>query len=73
MRKNNLRMLRRRLGFSQVQLAEAAHCSRATIILVERLNHYPRVEVRRRLATALGISEIALWPTLEVVSNGKQD
>ena len=65
MRKNNLRMLRKRLGFSQVGLAEAAHCSRATIIIVERLNHYPTAGVRSRLATALGVSETTLWPQLK--------
>lgn len=68
MRKNNLRKFRRQLGFSQVGLAKMAHCSRATIILVERLNHYPTARVRSRLATALGISEAAIWPNLEAES-----
>jgi len=71
MRKNNLRMLRRRLGFSQVGLAEEAHCSRATIILVERLNHYPTSGVRSRLATALGVTVAVIWPSVEVVSDDK--
>jgi len=64
MRRNNLRKMRSRLVFSQAELAKAAHCSRATIILIERLNHYPSAEVRSRLAAALGMSEAVLWPSL---------
>ncbi|MEW6143365.1 MAG: helix-turn-helix domain-containing protein [Chloroflexota bacterium] len=65
MRKNFLRKLRRRLSYSQAELAEKAHCSRATIILVERLCHYPTRKVRNRLASALGVSESVIWPSLE--------
>ena len=71
MKKNQLKALRRRLSFTQIELAAAAHCSRALIISIERLNHYPGREVRSRLATALGVSEAVIWPTLEVVSDGK--
>ncbi|MFH1925666.1 MAG: helix-turn-helix domain-containing protein [Chloroflexota bacterium] len=70
MRKNMLRVWRRRLSFTQVELAKTAHCSRATIILIERLKHYPTSKVRSRLATALSVSESVIWPTLEV-ADGK--
>lgn len=69
MRGNRLRRFRRRLGFSQVDLAKLAHCSRATIILIERLNHYPGSGVRERLTIALGVSEATLWPSLEVTND----
>lgn len=68
MRKNILRKWRRQLKFTQAELAGAAACSRATIILIERLNHYPGSGVRSRLATALGVSEAVIWPTLEAES-----
>ncbi len=71
MRQNQLRALRRRLEFTQSELATAANCSRATVILIERLKHYSRKEVRGRLATALGISESTIWPTLEVANDDK--
>ena len=70
MKRNNLRKLRRRLVLSQTELAGLAHCSRATIILIERLRHYPGQDVRARLSKALGISEAAIWPILEV-TDGK--
>lgn len=71
MRRNNLRRWRRRLEFTQTELSGLAHCSRATIIWIERLGHYPTPGVRSKLATALGISEAVIWPSLEV-SDDKQ-
>lgn len=62
MRKNKLREWRKKLEFTQAELAMAAHCSRATIIWIERLGHYPTPGVRQRIAVALFVSEKALWP-----------
>jgi len=72
MKRNNLKKFRKMLGFSQVELAQRTHCSRVTIIFIERLGHYPTVGVRSRLATALGVHESVIWPTLEVVANGRE-
>lgn len=68
MRTNKLRKWRKKLRLTQAELAVAAHCSRMTIILIERLNHYPGSEVRSRLSTALFISEVSIWP--KVVTDG---
>jgi transcriptional regulator with XRE-family HTH domain len=66
MRKNTLGKWRRRLDLTQAELAVLAHCSRATIIWIERLGHYPTPGVRSKLSKALGVSsEAVLWPTLE--------
>ena len=63
---NRLRIWRKRLGFSQQELTQAASVSIATIVLVERYNHLPGDDVRKRLSKALGISELVIWPSLEV-------
>lgn len=69
MGENQLREWRKRLGFTQAELATAAHCSRALIISVERLGHYPTPGVRQRIAGALFVSEATIWP--KVVTGGK--
>lgn len=69
MRKNKLREWRKRLKFTQAELGEAAHCSRATVILIERLGHYPTKGVRAKIAVALFVSEATIWP--KVVTSGK--
>lgn len=71
MRTNRLKALRRRLEFTQAELAAAVHCSRALIICIERLKHYPTPSVRQRIAAALFVSEAAIWPDVVGVSDGK--
>lgn len=68
---NNFRQLRKQQGLTIMELAAITGVSTATIVGVERYNLYPGPSVRVRLSKALGISEAALWPTLEAVSDGK--
>ncbi len=68
---NELRAWRHKLGFTQQKLTQAAGVSIATIVLIERYGHLPGENVRGRIAVALNVSETTLWPTLEVVNDGK--
>lgn len=61
MRKNQLREWRKKLRFTQAELAASAHCSRALIIWIERLGHYPTPAVRHRIAVALFVNEATIW------------
>lgn len=71
MKTNGLKALRKRLGFRQAEVAEVAHCSRALIISIERLKHYPSPAVRQRIAAALGVSETLIWPDAVGVGDSK--
>jgi len=62
MRENKLKAWRQRLGFTQVALADAAHCAELTIVQIETLNAYPRPATRTRIAKALGLEESFIWP-----------
>jgi len=68
---NNFRQLRKQQGLSIMELAAITGVSTATIVGVERYNLYPGSSVRARLSKALGISESVIWPSIEVVSDGK--
>jgi len=68
---NKLRVWRHKLGFTQQKLTQTAGVSIATIVLIERYGHLPGENVRGRIAAALDVSETTLWPTLEVVNDGK--
>lgn len=59
------------MEFSMQELGAKALCSPATVNTVEKFGHYPGKDVRARLSKALGISESVIWPTLEVVNDGK--
>lgn len=72
-KRDYLRKWRKRLKFTQAELAGVAGCSRVTIILIERLGHYPRPETRHRISNALHVSEAAIWPTLEEVNDNKSN
>ena len=54
-----------------MELAAITGVSTATIVGVERYDLYPGPSVRLRLSKALGISETAIWTSIEVVSDGK--
>ena len=62
---NNFRQLRKQQHLTIMELAAITGVSTATIVGVERYNLYPGPSVRVRLSKALGISESALWPSLE--------
>ena len=51
----NMRTARRRAGFSQVELARAAHLDRAAIGFLERAERSPELSTLLRVARALGL------------------
>jgi DNA-binding XRE family transcriptional regulator len=57
-----LREARRQRGLAIWALAVRAHTSPATIVAIERHGHVPTLDVRTRLAAALGIPVDAVWP-----------
>lgn len=59
---NKLRTWRKKLGFTQQELTQAAGCSISTLVLIERYGHLPGEDARARIAAALGVSEDAIWP-----------
>ena len=67
---NQLRKWRLKLSYSQLKLSVAAGVSPAMVVAIERYGYLPGPDVRGRIATALGISEAVIWPSLEV-SDGK--
>lgn len=72
-RQNNLRQLRKQQGFPIMELAARTGVSTAIIVAVERYNLYPGPSVRERLAVALRVSEAAIWPEVDVASDGRQE
>jgi len=62
MRANRLRELRLARRMSQLQLAAAAGTTPTLISFIERYGHVPRADLRRRLARALGVDEVDVWP-----------
>ena len=68
---NNLRRLRKLQGFTVRGLSVAAHVSTATIVAVELYGDIPAAKTCEKIARALNVSETTLWPTLEVVIDGK--
>jgi transcriptional regulator with XRE-family HTH domain len=67
MKANRLRELRLARGVTQLWLAVAAGTTPAHIAVIERYFHYPRPDLRRRIARALGVDESEIWPEVEVV------
>jgi DNA-binding XRE family transcriptional regulator len=58
-----LQLVRVADGLSQEDLARAAHVSRRTIGLIEGGHAWPRTVTQEALASALGVSREALFPT----------
>lgn len=56
-----------------MELAARTGVSTAIIVAVERYNLYPGPSVRERLAVALRVSEAAIWPEVDVTSDGRQE
>ena len=59
---DTLRDLRRRRGWSQVELAKEAGVTDETISNIERGEHEPRPTTLRKVATALGVAVEDLFP-----------
>jgi DNA-binding XRE family transcriptional regulator len=57
-----LRALRRRRELALYGLATLSGVSPTTICAVEKWGYRPRVEVRQRIAAALGVNVIDIWP-----------
>lgn len=68
---NNLRRFRKLQGFTVRGLSVAAHVSTATIVAIELYGDIPAAKTREKIARALNVSSTTLWPTLEMVNNGK--
>jgi DNA-binding XRE family transcriptional regulator len=62
---NNLKSLRQAQGLAQYGLAALARVSPTTIQAAEKWGHLPSRPVRQRLATALGVRPMDIWPDLE--------
>jgi transcriptional regulator with XRE-family HTH domain len=65
---NRLRQLRRERGMPLLELAAKAQASTATISMIERFAHLPGIELRERLAQALGVPTTLIWPDLATPS-----
>lgn len=61
-RMNRVKELRQTKGLSQMALAVATVSSTATIVYIERYQHTPGPDLRRRIAAALGCTEPEVWP-----------
>jgi len=59
-----LRKYREKHSLTQWGLCKIANVSVATISAIEMNGLYPTPPVREKLATALGVSEIDIWPEL---------
>jgi transcriptional regulator with XRE-family HTH domain len=66
---NRLR-LRRRQGLAQYAVAVKAGVSPTVLGMIERYDYQPGPKVRQKIATALGVSEQAIWPTIDGEPHG---
>jgi DNA-binding XRE family transcriptional regulator len=62
---NRLRELRQACGLAQVGLAVLARVSPNTILSIERWGHVPSEPVQQRIAQALQLTIVDIWPALE--------
>ena len=62
MRTNRLRELRRERELALWGLAARAGVSATTLSAVEKWGYVPGLGVRRRIAAALGVDVLAIWP-----------
>ncbi len=59
---NRIREVRKRLGWTQAQLAERVGISRVSIVAIERGHFLPTIETSLRISRALGVSvEELFW------------
>ncbi len=58
---NRVKEMRLARGETMQGLSRRAGCSPASLVAIERYNHIPGRELRRRLAAALEIEETELW------------
>lgn len=71
-RDNSLRSIRCSHSMSMMELAVVSGVSTATIVGIEKYNHYPETSTRERLSKALGVEESKIWPNkVEEANDGK--
>ena len=62
--RNYLKECRQKAGITQQALQLSARVSIATIVLIERYGYCPSDDVRKRIATAMGVPETKIWTEL---------
>ena len=60
---NKLKIIRKQLGLSGQGLAVKANASTATITAIERWDYVPTEATRDRIAAALEVTALEVWPT----------
>jgi transcriptional regulator with XRE-family HTH domain len=60
----NLRSIRKARGLTQWGLRELTNVSVATISYIEKNGYYPMQDTRAKIAVALDMSEVEIWPEL---------
>ena len=66
---NNIRQIRQKRQIAQQALAAQAGCSPSKLTSIERYNYLPSEDLRQRIADALGVSEVEIWPELPEAIN----
>lgn len=66
---NTIRETRKERGIAQQALAAQAGCSPSKLTSIELYNYLPSEGLRQRIADALGVSEVEIWPELPEVIN----
>jgi len=61
-RHNNVRALRRALGWSEQELADAAGISQSHLSRIEHADRTPSASVRRAISAALDTNELIVFP-----------
>ena len=70
---NRVREFRQARGFTQIELALRSGSTVPYLGWIERHGLKPKADLRRRIAAALGGSEIEAWPELESTVEGVHD
>ncbi|MBC7334736.1 MAG: helix-turn-helix transcriptional regulator [Clostridia bacterium] len=67
-----LRTLRMERGLTQLRLAVAAGTTPSFVNLMERWGYVPGADLRRRIASVLGVQESDIWPETLLQEVGRQ-
>lgn len=67
--KNNLKVTREKMGFTQVQVAEKAQLSERGYQYIEAGKRIPNVQIAIRIAKALGNAVEELFPLSDTLQN----
>ena len=61
---NRLKELRAGQGMTLMGLAQAVGSTPTWLVYIEKYGHMPEADLRQRIASALGVGEGEVWPTL---------